>query len=43
MKPILIAVVFLFAIASVRAAPMTRLERERLIAHLEMTGSWLVD
>jgi len=43
MKPTLIAVVLLFAIASVEAAPMTRLERQRLIAHLEMTESWLVD
>ncbi len=43
MKPSLIAVVFLFAVASVKAAPMNRLERQRLIAHLEMTGSWLVD
>jgi DinB superfamily len=25
------------------AAPMTGLERQRLVAHLEMTGSWLVD
>ena len=25
------------------AAPMTRLERQRLVSHLEMTESWLVD
>ncbi len=25
------------------AAPMTRMERQRLVAHLEMTESWLVD
>ena len=25
------------------AAPMTALERQRLVAHLEMTASWLVD
>jgi len=25
------------------AAPMTRLERQRLVAHLEMTESWLAD
>ena len=43
MKPILIGVMFLFVIASAQAAPMTPLERERLIAHLEMTGSWLPD
>ena len=28
---------------AVGAAPMTDLERQRLVAHLEMTGSWLVD
>jgi hypothetical protein len=43
MKPLLAAVVFLFAIASVQAAPITQLERQRLIAHLEMTGTWLPD
>jgi len=43
MKPMLIAVGLLFAIASVKAAPMTQLERQRLVAHLEMTGSWLPD
>src|SRR5512134_2180350 len=25
------------------AAPMTTLERQRLVAHLEMTASWFVD
>jgi hypothetical protein len=25
------------------AAPMTRLERQRVVAHLEMTGGWMVD
>ncbi len=25
------------------AEPMTRMERQRVVAHLEMTGSWLVD
>jgi hypothetical protein len=25
------------------AAPLTNLERQRLVAHMEMTGSWLVD
>jgi hypothetical protein len=25
------------------AAPLTRLERQHLVAHLEMTGGWLVD
>jgi hypothetical protein len=27
----------------VAAAPLTELERQRLVAHLEMTSSWLVD
>jgi len=45
MKPILIAAVLVFALAaaSARAASLTPLERERLAAHLEMTGSWLAD
>jgi hypothetical protein len=29
--------------ASVSAAPLTELERQRLVAHLEMTASWLRD
>ena len=45
MKPILMAAVLVLAIgaASGRAAPLTPLERQRLVAHLEMTGSWLAD
>ncbi len=45
MKTILIAAVFLFALGagSALAASLTRLERQRLVAHLEMTESWLVD
>ncbi len=31
------------ALGAAVGAPMTRLERQRLIAHLEMTESWLVD
>ena len=27
----------------ISAAPLTELERERLIAHMDMTGSWLLD
>jgi hypothetical protein len=30
-------------VAPAMAAPMTVLERQRLIAHLEMTGKWLID
>lgn len=29
--------------ATAAAAPMTSLERQRLVAHLEMTASWLID
>jgi hypothetical protein len=42
MKTIPIAAVFFFAV-EVNSAPMTALERQRLVAHLEMTGSWFVD
>lgn len=44
MKPILIAVfgALAFAVTSA-AASMTTLERQRLVAHLEMTGAWLPD
>ena len=45
MKPILFVIViaFAFPLAFARAAPMTALERQHLVAHLEMTGSWLPD
>jgi uncharacterized damage-inducible protein DinB len=45
MKPILMAgvLVFAFAAGPVQAASLSSLERQRLVAHLEMTGSWLVD
>jgi hypothetical protein len=33
----------LFAIAAPSAAPLTALERQRLIAHLDMTERWLAD
>ena len=32
-----------FVAALCSAAPMTKIERERLVSHLEMTQSWLVD
>ena len=35
--------IFALGAGAVGAAPMTDLERQRLVAHLEMTGSWLVD
>lgn len=45
MKTIPIVAVFLFALgaSSALAASLTKLERQRLVAHLEMTESWLVD
>jgi hypothetical protein len=45
MKTMPIAAGLLLAVgaSSAPAAPLTRLERQRLVAHLEMTGSWLVD
>jgi hypothetical protein len=41
--PIAVAVLALSTIASLRSAEMTPTERSHLVAHLEMTGSWLVD
>ncbi len=38
-----LAVISVAGVASVAAAPMTDLERQRLVAHMEMTRSWLVD
>jgi len=38
----LVAGILLVAAGSALAAPMTRMERQRLVAHLEMTESWLV-
>lgn len=45
MKPCLVAFAgaFAFPLAFAGAAPMTALERQRLIAHLEMTDAWLPD
>lgn len=40
MRPL---VLFLLAIPVLVAAPMTKGERDRLVAHLEMTSSWLRD
>jgi hypothetical protein len=43
MKSIVIAASLLAAAGVVQAASLSRLERQRLVAHLEMTESWLVD
>ena len=45
MQTIAIFAAFWFAFAALpaRAASLTTSERQRLVAHLEMTGSWLVD
>ncbi len=41
--PIAAACLFALGASSAVAASLTTLERQRLVAHLEMTGSWLVD
>ena len=38
-----VALAWLFGAGASVAAPMTTLERQRLVAHLEMTASWFVD
>jgi hypothetical protein len=45
MRTLTIAAVLLIALCagSAPAAPITKMERQHLVAHLEMTGSWLVD
>jgi hypothetical protein len=43
-KPIVIAAALVFAFDGCgQTASLTPLERQRLVAHLEMTGSWLAD
>jgi hypothetical protein len=42
-KPILFAAAALSAAVSLGAAEITDQERQRLVAHMEMTGSWLID
>jgi len=37
------ALASLVAVASAAPSPLTPLEREQLVAHLEMTGAWLAD
>ncbi|MCC6860489.1 MAG: DinB family protein [Bryobacterales bacterium] len=41
LKRMWVAVALLWLAGSAPAAPMTALERQRLVAHLEMTGAWL--
>jgi hypothetical protein len=36
-------VLFVVSAAAPRAGPLTEVERQHLVAHLEMTGSWLED
>ena len=43
MRILLIAVLAVSATVSLRSAELTTRERSRLVAHLEMTGSWLTD
>ena len=43
MKEVLAVVFVTLAAASLQSAPVTDLERQRLIAHLEMTAGWLED
>jgi uncharacterized damage-inducible protein DinB len=45
MKRVPVAAVVVFALSggSASAAPLTKLDRQRVVAHLEMTESWLVD
>ena len=42
-KVILIPALLLLTAALPNAAELTPIERQRLVAHLEMTGSWLID
>jgi hypothetical protein len=38
-----LGVLMAISVSTAQAGPLSRLERERLLAHLEMTGSWLRD
>jgi hypothetical protein len=42
-KLFLISALLMWVAVSVRAGDMSQMDRERLVAHLDMTGSWLVD
>jgi hypothetical protein len=41
--PLILVIAFMFPCAFVAGSSMTALERQRLVAHLEMTGVWLPD
>ena len=45
MKPVrlILVIVFAFPFGFAAGSSMTELERQRLVAHLEMTGAWLPD
>ena len=43
MRPLVLISALLFSTAAPGAAEITDLERQRLVAHLEMTASWLID
>ena len=44
MRSTIVAVILLFLLpASASAAPLTEVERQRIVSHLQMTGSWLAD
>jgi DinB superfamily len=42
-KILLTSALLMWAAVSVRAGELSAMDRERLVAHLEMTGSWVVD
>ena len=41
--PLMLVIAFVFPFGFGAVSSMTRLERQRLVAHLEMTGAWLPD
>ena len=43
MRSLVLSAALLAAVTAPAGAQMTDLERERLVAHLEMTASWLED
>lgn len=43
MRSTIVAIAAVMSLASLKAAPMSKIEREHLIAHMQMTHSWLID
>jgi DinB superfamily len=43
MRSVTAALLLAVSVVALRAGPLTDMERQRLVAHLEMTGSWLED